>query len=119
MARINANERPSAATKTQRQDHAPPKMRRAVDGDVIEADRAGLERIVVDESVQAAQGAKIAALDDIIAKRRRPGRGRPGTSAHPRRRARPTMGCCSASCSRAATRSSAASCSSPTRELAA
>ena len=68
MARINANERPQRSNEKPSAKTTRRGVRRAVDGDVIEADRAGLERIVVDESVQAAQGAKIAALDDIIAK---------------------------------------------------
>ncbi len=68
MARINANERPQRSNEKPTAKTTRRGVRRAVDGDVIEADRAGLERIVVAESVQAAQGAKIAALDDIIAK---------------------------------------------------
>jgi len=68
MARINANERPQRSNEKPSAKTTRRGVRRAVDGDVIAADRAGLERIVVAESVQAAQGAKIAALDDIIAK---------------------------------------------------
>jgi polyphosphate kinase 2 len=74
MARIIVNERSTrgnakpAAAKTARRG-----VRRAADGDVIDAERAGLDRIVVAESVQAAQGAKIAALDDILAKAAEPG----------------------------------------------
>ena len=68
MARINANERPQRSNETHRQDHAPacaaPRRRRRRHRG---RPRAGLERIVV-ANPQAAQGAKIAALDDIIAK---------------------------------------------------
>ncbi len=68
-----ANHKPSSArgngTPPAAKKPAPRRaVRRAADGDVIAAERADLDRIVVDESVQAAQGAKVAALDDILAR---------------------------------------------------
>ncbi|MFT3665233.1 polyphosphate kinase 2 [Piscinibacter sp.] len=72
MARINTTRQASG-----RSGAAPAKprrgVRRAADGDVIAADGDGLDRIVVEESVQAAQGAKLAALDDILARAEDPG----------------------------------------------
>ena len=70
MARSTAADRPSnspvAATRARKASRA---VRRAADGDVIAADGdQEVGRAVASEAVQAAQGAKIAALDDILAK---------------------------------------------------
>lgn len=81
MASRNAhttNHKPSSArgngTPPAAKKSAPRRaVRRAADGDVIALDGAALDRIVVAESVQAAQGAKVAALDDILARAEDPG----------------------------------------------
>jgi polyphosphate kinase 2 len=70
MARITATARP-ARSPGQSQKAAPRtrRVRRAADGDVITgADGRSVDQVVVSEAVQAAQGAKLAALDDIVSK---------------------------------------------------
>ncbi|MGD9833867.1 MAG: polyphosphate kinase 2 [Piscinibacter sp.] len=70
MARITATARP-ARSPGQPQKAAPRtrRVRRAAEGDVITgADGRSVDQVVVSEAVQAAQGAKLAALDDIVAK---------------------------------------------------
>ena len=71
MARITANDRTTrsngeaaASTKPARRS-----TRRVAEGDVISAaDSRALGEVVVSEAVQAAQGAKVAALGDILAR---------------------------------------------------
>ena len=66
MARSTANERSPRSPAARKR---PARTRRAVDGDVIDgADAGSVGEIVVNEAVQAAQGAKVAALDDILAR---------------------------------------------------
>ncbi len=66
MARSPAPERSPRSPAARKR---PARPRPAVDGDVIEAaDTAALGEIVAGEAVQAAQGAKVAALDDILAR---------------------------------------------------
>ncbi len=70
MARSTAADRPSnspvATAPAKKVSRA---VRRAADGDVITADGdREVGRVVASEAVQAAQGAKIAALEDILAK---------------------------------------------------
>jgi polyphosphate kinase len=66
MARSTANERSSRSPTVHKR---PARTRRASDGDVIEGGDAGaLGQIVVSEAVAAARGAKVAALDDILAR---------------------------------------------------
>ena len=66
MARSTANERSPRSPATRQR---PARTRRTVDGDVIAAaDADTLQRTVVGEAVQAAQGAKVAALGDILAR---------------------------------------------------
>ncbi len=80
MARITANERPqrrktpAAPTSAAKAKTPAPRRRtrRAAEGDVIAAGRETIDRIVVEESVQAAQGAKVAALEDILARAEQP-----------------------------------------------
>jgi polyphosphate kinase 2 len=66
MARSTANERSPRSPATRQR---PARTRRTAEGDVIAgADAGTLQRMVVGEAVQAAQGAKVAALGDILAR---------------------------------------------------
>ncbi|WP_341889945.1 polyphosphate kinase 2 [Variovorax sp. YR752] len=71
MARSStANDRSPRSPRSPAARKRPVRTRRSGDGDVIDgaADAASLGEAVVSEAVQAAQGAKVAALDDILAR---------------------------------------------------
>lgn len=70
MARITASARPARSPgQPQKAAPRPRRVRRAAEGDVITgADGRSVADVVVTEAVQAARGAKLAALDDIVAK---------------------------------------------------
>lgn len=69
MARSTAPERSPRSPRSPAARKRPARPRPATDGDVIEAaDAASLGEVVAGEAVQAAQGAKVAALDDILAR---------------------------------------------------
>ncbi len=70
MARITASARPARSPgQPQKAAPRPRHVRRAAEGDVITgADGRSVADVVVTEAVQAARGAKLAALDDIVAK---------------------------------------------------